>query len=351
VQIFTSVRSRLAVLALGFIAAVTPPQRAEAQNARFHLQEATISDVHRAIRSGQLTCRQLVQLYLNRARVYNGTSDRLVTRDGAPIPQAYGAVRAGARIQFPTETVAITALLSNFDQYVGPPIEFGRMEATATDPSVQQQYGMTIGTPNSAKINALATINIRGERSVTCKGDRDKAPSAGPLPAGSSTVCEQFRKQPDALERAAELDAQYGRNPNLQAMPMYCIPFSFKDPYDTMDMHTAAGADARYDIDFPARDHTLVAQLRKKGAIIYAKAVNTEYNGRAGDPGGRNNPTKVLVSTQGYQRSSWSGNPSSAHAGWVARLEFRLRRFGQREPGDVQPVRRDHHVLPRPGQS
>ena len=61
------------------------------------------------------------------------------------------------------------------------------------------------------------------------------------------------------------------------------------------------------------RDHTLVAQLRQKGAIIYAKAVNTEYNGRAGDPGGRNEPTKSLVSTLGYQRSSWAGNPSSAY--------------------------------------
>ena len=42
------------------------------------------------------------------------------------------------------------------------------------------------------------------------------------------------------------------------------------------------GGDARYDIDFPARDHVLVEQLRNKGAIIFAKAVNTEYNGRAG---------------------------------------------------------------------
>ena len=217
------------------------------------------------------------------------------------------------RFKFPIETVAISTLLPNFDQYAGPPMEFGRMEATATDPTVQQQYGMTLGTPNSGQINALATFNLRGERTVTCKGDRDKPPSAGPLPAGAPAVCNELRKLPDALERAAELDARYGRNPDLQSMPMYCIPFSFKDPYDTMDMHTAAGADARYDIDFPARDHTLVAQLRKKGAIIYAKAVNTEYNGRAGDPGGRNNPDKVLLSTQGYQRSSWSGNPSSAY--------------------------------------
>ena len=66
---------------------------------------------------------------------------------------------------------------------------------------------------------------------------------------------------------------------------MYCIPFSFKDPFDTKDMRSTGGGDARYDIDVPARDHVLVDQLRKKGAIIFAKAVNTEYNGRAGNPG------------------------------------------------------------------
>src|SRR5579883_712557 len=74
-------------------------------------------------------------------------------------------------------------------------------------------------------------------------------------------------------------------------------------------MRTTAGGDAAYDIDFPARDHILVERLRSKGAIIFAKAVNTEYNGRAGDPGGRHKPDKVLPSTLGYQRSSWAGNP------------------------------------------
>src|SRR5256885_5319300 len=56
-------------------------------------------------------------------------------------------------------------------------------------------------------------INLRGERSVTCQGEFDKRPSDGPLSAGAPTVCEEFRKQPDALERAAELDAEYGRRP------------------------------------------------------------------------------------------------------------------------------------------
>ena len=304
-----------------FAAILAWAEAAYSQQSRFHLQEATINDIHRAIRDGQITCRGLVQLYINRAKAYNGVSDMLVTRDGSPILPVPGVVRAGSPLKFPTQTIAISELLPNFDQYAGPPIEFGRMEPTASDPTVQQQYGMTIGIPNAGQLNALGTLNIRGERSVTCKGDRDRRPSDGPLPAGSPAVCEEFRKQPDALERAAELDTQYGRNPDLAKMPMYCVAFSFKDSYDTKDMRSTGGGDANYDIDFPARDQTLVAQLREKGAIIYAKTANTEYNGRpvpairggAGAERGTNRPMKVFVSTQGYQRSSWAGNPSDVY--------------------------------------
>ena len=70
----------------------------------------------------------------------------------------------------------------------------------------------------------------------------------------------------------------------------------------------------RYDMDFPARDHTLVAQLRDNGAIIFAKANTTEYNGRGpGNPGGQNFPTKVFASVLGYQRSTWAGNPCNSY--------------------------------------
>src|ERR1043166_1363606 len=48
---------------------------------RFHLMEATIPDVHRAIREGQITCRGLVEAYLNRAKAYNGTCNTLVTEE------------------------------------------------------------------------------------------------------------------------------------------------------------------------------------------------------------------------------------------------------------------------------
>jgi Asp-tRNA(Asn)/Glu-tRNA(Gln) amidotransferase A subunit family amidase len=218
-----------------------------------------------------------------------------------------------APLRFPAETVKASTVLPDLHKYKGAALEFGRMEATASDPSVQQQYGMIVGKPNAGQVNALATLNIRGERSVTCRGDFDRHPSAGPLPPGAPPVCEMFRRLPDALERAAELDVAYGRNPDLEAMPMYGVVFSFKDPFDTKDMRTTAGGDARYDIDFPARDHVLVEQLRNKGAIIFAKAVNTEYNGRAGNPGGRHTPDKVLPSTLGYQRSTWGGNPANPY--------------------------------------
>jgi hypothetical protein len=222
-------------------------------------------------------------------------------------------VRAQAPLRFPTATVKASTILPNLDKYTGPPLEYGRMEATASDPAVQQQFGMIVGLPHAGQVNALATLNIRGERSVTCRGDFDRHVSAGPLPPGAPPVCEEFRRFPDALERAAELDATYGRQPDLEQMPMYGVVFSFKDPFDTKDMRSTGGGDARYDIDFPARDHVLVEQLRNKGAIIFAKAVNTEYNGRAGDPGGRHAPDKVLPSTLGYQRSTWGGNPANPY--------------------------------------
>ena len=281
--------------------------------APFSVVEATIDDLHAAIKAGRTSCVQIVQESIDRARAFNGPSSALMTKDGAPVPEATGAVRAMAPLRFPTETIAASALLPDLDKYVGPPLEYGRMEATASDPAVQQQFGMIAGIPNAGQVNALGTLNIRGERSVTCKGDFDRAVRDGPLPPGAPPVCEMFRRLPDALERAAELDAAYGRNPDLEKMPLYGVTFSFKDPFDTKDMRSTGGGDAAYDIDFPARDHVLVEQLRKKGAIIYAKAVNTEYNGRAGDPGGRHEPEAVLPSTLGYQRSTWAGNPSNPY--------------------------------------
>jgi Asp-tRNA(Asn)/Glu-tRNA(Gln) amidotransferase A subunit family amidase len=271
----------------------------------FRVEEATIADLHRAIQQGETTCRAVVQTYLERARAYNCTCTQLVTRDGASFTPGAGAVRAGSVTSFPSSTTAAGSVLPRFDEYAGPPIDFGRMEATSSDPTVHQQYGMVVGIRNAGQINALSTLNIRGERSVSCKAQCDAPPASVPLPASCPKACDEFRKQPDALEYAAALDGKYGRHPDVKAMPMYCVAFSFKDVYDTVDMRSTGGGDVNYAMDAPPQDSTIVAELRGKGAIIYAKANLAEYNAGSGDPGGA-----ATVTAREYgagARSTWGG--------------------------------------------
>jgi amidase len=167
-------------------------REASSGKAPFQIVEATIDDIHAAIRTGELSCEDIVKSYLARVAAYNGPCTQLVSQDGAEIEAATGAVRGGSAIEFPTTTVAISEMLPDLDKYTGPPIELGRMEPTRSDPDVQMQYGIVTGVPNAKRVNALETINIRGERSVTCKGELDKAPDAGDLPEGAPAVCEDF---------------------------------------------------------------------------------------------------------------------------------------------------------------
>jgi Asp-tRNA(Asn)/Glu-tRNA(Gln) amidotransferase A subunit family amidase len=272
----------------------------------FAIEEATIDGIHAAIRSGETTCQAIVQAYIDRARAYNGICTSLLTADGTDIPPATGAVRAGVRLTFPTKTKKASAIFPDLDQYRGKPLDFGRMEPTVSDPTVMAQAGMRVGIPDAGQLNALATFNIRGERSVTCKGPFDARPSTGPLPPGAPAVCEEFRKQPDALERAAELDAQYGPNPDLAALPMYCVVAAFKDPFDTKDMRTTANSDVAFGMDVPPFDSTIVARLRAKGAIIYAKSNAHEFNAGPGDPGGKAQSRTNAVNG-GQAISAWAG--------------------------------------------
>jgi amidase len=270
----------------------------------FAVEESTIEGVHRAIQSGATTCKKIVQSYVDRARAYNGICTRLVTKDGAPVKVGPGPIRAGAPLKFPKETVAVASILPDFGEYKGLPVEYGRMEPTQSDPGAQQQYGMLVGISNAGQINALSTLNLRGERSVTCKAKCDLHPSKGALPKSCPAACDAFRQQPDALERAAELDAQYGRNPDLEKMPMYCVAFSFKDVFDAKDMRSTGGADVSYAMDAAPEDSTIVARLREKGAIIYAKANLSEYNGGGGNPGGSKETKEVYGAGS---RAAWPG--------------------------------------------
>src|SRR6185369_9517729 len=129
--------------------------QAGARDEPFRLEEATIEELHAAIQTGRTTCVAVVQHYIERVRAYNGVASLLVTEDGAPVPEATGAVRATVPLRFPTETVKCSDVLPDLDKYKGPALEYGRMEATASDPGVPQQFGMIAGTPDAGQVNAL----------------------------------------------------------------------------------------------------------------------------------------------------------------------------------------------------
>lgn len=271
----------------------------------FQLEEASIESIQSAIRSGATTCQQVVEGYIARARAYNGTCSKLVTKDGGNVKAVPGAIRTGAPLTFTTETLAIDQLVPDFGKYKGLPPDLGRMEPTMSDSFAYQQYGMVVGIPNVRQVNALESLNIRGERSVTCKGKFD-APPGKSLPKGAPAACEAFRQQPDAVEYATQLDQKYGRNFDVKDLPLYCAPISFKAVYDAADLRSTGGGDVNYATDFPRKDSTLVSRLRASGAIIYAHAHNSEYNGGSGDPGGDAKVERPYLGAGG-SRETWGG--------------------------------------------
>jgi amidase len=295
----------LPAIVLAGVAMVTPQSSSLfAQGQAFQLEEASIADIQGAIQRGERTCRQIVEAYLARAKVYNnGLCTALVTADGKPIAPMTGRILAGQPIKYPTQTVAVTSVLPNFEQYKGLPIEYGRMQATISDPAVQQQYGMRVGVPDAGTLNALETVNLRGERSVTCKGKFDAHPSTGPLPRDAPAVCEKFRQQPDALEAAEALDKQYGSKPDLDKLPMYCVVMSLKNWYDAKDMRSTGGNDINFAMDAGHADSPDIADLRSKGAIIYAVATasSTGLSARGSAK------AKTYIPNGNFQDAAWAG--------------------------------------------
>ena len=89
----------LTLIVLSLVMAVDPGRTVQAQPAgdtKFEIVEATIADVHRAIRSKQLTATQLVNMYLARIKAYNGTcvnEPQGILGPVSPIPHA-GAINA-----------------------------------------------------------------------------------------------------------------------------------------------------------------------------------------------------------------------------------------------------------------
>jgi amidase len=113
----------IALFGMGAATLLAPrfvPQASAAEAWRFHLKEATIADVQRAIRAGQITATQLVNLYFKRIEAYNG---RCVKGD--------------------------------------------------IDPQTDLMFGDLTPVENAGQLNAYMTLNIRGQRSKTDAADNN----------------------------------------------------------------------------------------------------------------------------------------------------------------------------------
>jgi amidase len=110
---------------------------------RFHLEEATIADVQRAIRARQITATELVGLYFKRIEAYNGTCVK-------------GDI----------------------------------------DPATGLMLGEISPVENAGQVNAYVTLNIRGKRSMTDKADNDPK---------LLDALEVARSQDDHLARTGQL--------------------------------------------------------------------------------------------------------------------------------------------------
>src|SRR5262249_60228152 len=96
------------------------------QDTRFRVEEATIDELHAAIRDGRTTCVDVVKQYLARVRAYNGVCSMLVTKDGAPVPAAPRAAPGGAPPRFPTPPLKQAHPRPDLAHYHAPPLEYGR---------------------------------------------------------------------------------------------------------------------------------------------------------------------------------------------------------------------------------
>ena len=324
----------------------------ETQTQSFRLEEATIDDLHRAIRSGATTVVEVVQHYLARVRAYNGVASMLVTQDGAPVPEATGVVRAGAALQVPDPDGEGLDDPARSRQVPGAA---ARVRPHGGDrlrcPTVQQQFGMIVGIPECrpaqrarhAEHPRRTLGHVQGrvrQASLARAAAARRAAGLRVLPpaarrAGARRRAGQACTGAIPISKRCRCTASCSRS-RIRSTPRTCA--------------RPAAATRAYDIDFPARDHVLVEQLRNKGAIIFAKAVNTEYNGRAGDPGGRQQARQGAAVDARLSAQHLGGQSVESvrhHALRLARLELRLGRLGQRQPGDGQSRRGDAGVVPR----
>ena len=126
---------------------------------------------------------------------------------------------------------------------------------------------------HAGQLNAFGTLNLRPATRKAMGFDDHHARSL-------TDPKDDDPAMPDALETAAEQDRAFARTGKLVG-PLQGVVIAVKEWYDTVDMRSTGGADIAYANDRPPHDTTIVARLRKAGAIILAKSNVGGFNSRS----------------------------------------------------------------------
>ena len=307
----------------------------------FRLEEATIDDLHRAIQAGETTVVDVVKRYIERVRAFNGVASMLVTEDGAAVAEAKGTVRAGAPLQVPDADGEGVHHPARSRQIQRPAdriradgadcLRSERAAAVRHDRRHSQRRAGQRHRHAQHPRRALGHLQGRVRQASIARGRcrparRRSANTSASSPTHWSAPPSSTRNTAATpISKKCRCTAWCSRS-RTRSTPRTCARPAAATPATTWT--------------FPARDHVLVEQLRNKGAIIFAKAVNTEYNGRAGDPGGRNQAGQGAALDARLSAQHLGGQsvePLRHHALGLARLELRLGAVGQRQHGDGEP--------------
>ena len=154
---------------------------------------------------------------------------------------------------------------------------------------------------------------------------------------------------PNARERARELDAERGRSGRRS--PLHGIPVLLKDNFDTADIPTTAGSFLLQD-SRPPDDAFVVRKLREAGAIVLAKVNLSEFasGGAMSSLGGitRNphDPTRTPAGSSGGTGAAVCGRvrlrrAGFGHRGLHSRPLHRERTGGSQTDARAPEPRRD----------
>jgi hypothetical protein len=178
------------------------------RDGKFHLVEATIEDIHGALRRRELTCTDLITLYFKRIKAYSGQCVKYDTNGDGISP--------------------------DYDFFM---------------PSGKGVYlGVVSPIANAGKVNAIQTVNLRPAH-YTALGF---APPHDPGPRSETDLIDHDPDFPDALEVAAQLDQEYQKTKQLR--PLHCVPMVIKDQMETLDMRTTDGSLTQFDNDRPPNE-------------------------------------------------------------------------------------------------